>query len=99
MKLSQIISEITFRTFEAMIKVTFGDEGPSKYDDAIRALPGVTTVTLASQDQESLVATYKVKLISQKEGTEAYEAFKKNAMTKYSNIVSMEIGTETIEEK
>jgi hypothetical protein len=99
MKLIPLILELEYRTFEAMIKVQYGEEGTTGYDDAIRALPGVTTVTLASQDQESLVATYKVKLISQKEGTEAYEAFKKNAMTKYSNIVSMEIGTETIEEK
>tara|TARA_B110000285_G_scaffold207339_1_gene246631 strand:- start:3883 stop:4182 length:300 start_codon:yes stop_codon:yes gene_type:complete len=99
MKLLQIISEITFRTFEAMVKITFGEEGPVKYDDALRALPGVTTVTLASQDQQSSVGTYKIKLISQKEGTEAFEALKANATTKYSNIVSMEIGTETIEEK
>lgn len=99
MKLSSIILEINYRTYEGMVKVTYGEEGSEGYDDALRALPGVTTVTVASQDSESSLATYKVKLISQKEPKEAFAAFKDNATSKYSNIVSVEIGEETIEEK
>jgi hypothetical protein len=99
MKLSDIILEIEYRSYEAMVKVTYGEEGSTGYDDALRALPGVTTVTIASQDSDSSIATYKVKIISQKDSIEAFKAFKDNATTKYSNIVSIEVGEETIEEK
>ena len=99
MKLSDIILEIEYRTFEAMVKVTFGEEGTKGYDDALRALPGVTTVTVASEDGDSSLATYKVKIISQKDPIEAFKAFKDNATSKYSNIVAVEVGEQTIEEK
>ena len=99
MKLSDIILEIEYRTYEAMVQVTYGEEGSDGYDDALRALPGVTTVTVASQDSDSSKANYKVKIISQKEPTEAFEAFKKNAISKYSNVINVEIGEQTIEEK
>ena len=99
MKLIPLLLELDFRTYEAMVKVTFGKEGNQGYDDALRALPGVTTVTVASQDSDSSLATYKVKIISQKEPVEAFQAFKDNATGKYSNIVSVEVGEQTIEEK
>ena len=53
MKLSDIILEIQYKTFEAMAKFTFAEDGPKGYADAIRALPGVTTVTVASEDQDT----------------------------------------------
>ena len=99
MKLIQLLLELDYRTYEAMLRVTFGEEGSSGYDDAIRALPGVTTVTIASESGESNMATYKVKIISQKEAAEAFAALKQNATSKYSNIVAVEVGEETIEEK
>jgi len=99
MKLSSIILEIEYRTYEAMVKITYGAEGSAGYDDALRALPGVTTVTVASQDSNSSIATYKVKIISQKDSAEAFSAFVDNAKKKYSNIVTVEVGQETIEEK
>ena len=99
MKLIELLLEIDYRTYEGMVKINYGEEGSKGYDDAIRALPGVTTVTIASEDAESKLATYKVKIISQKEPMEAFEAFKENAKNKYSNIVSIEVGEQTIEEK
>lgn len=100
MKLLKIISEINYRTFEAMVKVKYKTEDNSSFDDALRALPGVTTVTKASSDAESKTVNYKIKVISQKEPTEAFEFLKKNATAKYSSgIEDIEIGEETIEEK
>lgn len=99
MKLADIILEIEYRTYEAMVKVTYGEEGSKGYDDALRALPGVTTVTIASEDGDSSLATYKVKIISQKDAITAFKAFKDNATSKYSNIVKIEVGEQTIEEK
>jgi len=99
MRLIPLLLEIEYRTYEAMVKITYGEEGSKGYDDALRALPGVTTVTIASEDGDSSLATYKVKIISQKEPIEAFKAFKDNATNKYSNIVSVEVGEQTIEEK
>jgi hypothetical protein len=99
MKLIPLLLELEYRTYEAMVQVTFGDDEPKGYDDGIRALPGVTTCTVASEDSESKKATYKVKIISQKEPAEAFEALKANAKAKYSGIVSVEVGEQTIEEK
>jgi hypothetical protein len=99
MKLIPLILEIEFKTYEAMVQVQYGDDGVSGYDDALRALPGVTTVTRASEDTESNRATYKIKIISQKDAITAFKAFKDNAKAKYSNIIAIEVGEQTIEEK
>ena len=99
MRLSDIILEIEYRTYEAMVQITYANDGPAGYDDAIRALPGVTTCTVASEDSDSNRATYKVKIISQKEPNEAFQALKDNATGKFSNIISVEVGEQTIEEK
>lgn len=99
MKLSDIILEINYNTYEAMVKVTYGEEGTEGYDDALRAMPGVTTVTVASQDKESKMATYKVKIISQKDSIEAFKAFRDNTVAKYDNVIAVEVGEQTIEEK
>jgi hypothetical protein len=99
MKLTDIILEIEYKSYEAMVQVTYGDEGAEGYDDALRALPGVTTVTKANSDAVAGKTTYKVKLITQKTPEEAFEAFKNNAISKYTNVVSVEVGANTIEEK
>ena len=99
MKLIPLLLELDFRTYEAMVKVTFGEEGNQDYDDALRALPGVTTVTVANQDSASNIATYKIKIISQKESLEAFKSLQDNAVSKYKNIIALEVGEQTIEEK
>jgi len=99
MKLIPLLLELDFRTYEAMVQVQFGEDGISEYDDALRALPGVTTVTRASEDSANKRGTYKVKIISQKEPVEAFKAFKDNATAKYSNIIAVKVGEQTIEEK
>lgn len=98
MKLINIISEIEFFTYEGMVQVVYQDITSSKLAELIRALPGVTTVTLAAdlgEGRENL----KVKLISQRSGQEAFEKLKKNAMSKYPPIKMIKIGTNTIEKK
>ena len=100
MKLLDIVKEeINYSTYEGMVQVIFdGSEKVGNLAELLRALPGVTTVTLASGDGEYR-ETFKVKLISQKEATEAFNAFKTNAMNKYSFIKDIEIAENTIEDK
>ena len=97
MKLANIIEQIEFNKFEAMARVINSeDANPKQLDDLLRALPGVTTVTNAGSSSDLSTMTFKIKLITQKTGEEAFEAFKTNAMKKYSNISNIEIANETI---
>ena len=99
MKLIPLILELDYKTYEAMVQVKFGPDGIEGYDDALRALPGVTTVTKASESAETGMATFKIKIISQKDAISAFNAFKDNAKAKYSNVIAVKVGEQTIEEK
>ena len=98
MKLANIISEIEFFTYEGMIQVVYDELNTTEIADLLRALPGVTTVTIAADLGEGR-ENFKIKLISQKTGKEAFEAFKQNALKKYKPIKMVKIGDNTIEKK
>ena len=99
MKLMKILSEVQYNTYEAMVQVMYEDgSDKTQIVDLIRALPGVTTVTVASKQGENK-ETLKIKIISQKESLEAFNALKDNAVNKYPNIIDIKIGEQTIEEK
>lgn len=97
MKLMQILSEVQYTTYEGMVQVMY-EEGSDKSQivDLIRALPGITTVTVADSTIEN-VETLKIKLITQKSAMEAFESLKNTAMTKYPNVKLVKIGKQTIE--
>lgn len=99
MKLSDIISEVQFNTYEGMVQVIY-DENTNSTEIAalMRALPGVTTVTLASDEGKNR-ETLKIKLITQKDGETAFQALKQNAITKYPPIKVVNIAKNTIEKK
>lgn len=99
MKLITIIEQILFNTYEGMVRVMFKDGESENLAELLRALPGVTTVTNAGSSAEMGAMTFKVKLISQKEASEAFNLFKTNATSKYPNIIKIEIAEETIEKK
>ena len=98
MKLMQILSEVQYNTYEGMVQVMY-EEGSDKTEivDLIRALPGITTVTVADSTMEN-VETLKIKLITQKSAMEAFESLKNTAMSKYPNVKLVKIGEQTIEE-
>ncbi len=99
MKLFTIIEQIIFSTYEGMIRVMYKEGESENMAELLRALPGVTTVTNAGSSSEMGSMTFKVKLITQKTGEEAFAAFKSNATSKYPGIIKIEIANETIEEK
>lgn len=99
MKLFTIIEQIVFSTYEGMVRVMYKEGESENMAELLRALPGVTTVTNAGSSAEMGSMTFKVKLITQKTGEEAFQAFKSNATSKYPGIIKIEIANETIEEK
>ena len=99
MKILTLIEQIIFNTYDGMIRLIHKEGESEDIAELLRALPGATTVTNAGSASEMSSMTFKVKLISQKEGEEAFNAFKQNAKKKYSNIVKIEIAKETIQKK
>tara|TARA_B100000963_G_scaffold361209_1_gene395506 strand:+ start:3345 stop:3644 length:300 start_codon:yes stop_codon:yes gene_type:complete len=99
MKLIQIIEQINFNTFEGMVRILHEEGKGDNLGELLRALPGVTTVTNAGSSSDLGTMTFKIKLITQKTGEEAFEAFKNNAMEKYSVIKNIELDKQNIIEK
>ena len=99
MKLSKIIEQVEFRTFVAMAKVIFKEDmGSAKVGQLLRALPGVTTVTLVKEERPG-VEIFKIKLITQNDGVSAFNSFKQNALSKYTVIRVVKVAENSIEEK
>ena len=99
MKLLKLIEQIEFKTYEGMVRILYKEGESEDLAELLRALPGVTTVTNAGSAAEMSTMTFKIKLITQKSGEEAFEAFKTNAQSKYPNIIKIETAIETIIEK
>ena len=100
MKLSDIIlQEASYFTYTAMVQITTQDTPATEMAELIRALPGVTTVTLTSNDTARHLVVLKIKLISQKSGMQAFKALKQNALTKYNSINVFNVADKSIEKK
>jgi len=99
MKLLQILEQIEFKTYEGMVRILYKEGESEDLAELLRALPGITTVTNAGSAVEMSMMTFKIKLITQKTGEEAFQSFKTNAETKYPNIIKIEVAIETIIEK
>ena len=98
MKLHKIIlGEATYTPFRAMVQVISNDTSPSVLADLIRALPGVTTCTIANSDDSSNRYIFKVKIITQKPPSEAFESLKQNAMSRYQEVSSFKVAGKSVE--
>jgi hypothetical protein len=100
MKLSDIIlNEVQYNTYIGMVKVITTDISSTELAELVRALPGVTTVSMVRQEEGGQGAVLRVKLISQKPGSEAFQALKDNAVSKYQSINVFNVASKTIERK
>ena len=98
MKLSKIIlSEANYTPYRAMVQVTSIDASPSVLADLIRALPGVTTCTIADSNDATNKYIFKVKIITQKTAAAAFESLKKNALSKYMEINTFNVASKSVE--
>lgn len=99
MKLANILIErADYIPYRTMVQVVAGDESPSRIADLLRALPGVTTVTAVGNTPAGNAHVYRVKLITQKSGKEAFDAFKDNAISKYPDVKMVKVAYENIEQ-
>ncbi len=98
MKLKDIIlGEAIYTPYRAMVQVVSRDTSPSVLADLIRALPGVTTCTIAGSDDVANKYIFKVKLITTKPSSEAFTSLKQNAMSKYVEINAFKVAANSVE--
>lgn len=100
MKLRNIILEVQFFSYTAMVQFTHDDDiGAEKLAELVRALPGVTRVSTAGQDKERNRVVFRVKVVSQKTPKEAFRALRRNALAKFPEIKDVVVGFNTVEFK
>ena len=96
--LLQYINEVTFDTYKGYIRVIYTEGlGITELAELIRALPGVTTVTPVEGNKHVDQEIYRVKLITQKTGVEAFESLKLTATSRYGFIKRVEVATQSIQ--
>ena len=97
-KLLQYINEVSYDTYRGYIRVTFTEGlGVTELAELLRALPGVTTVTPVEGNKHADQEIYRIKLITQKQGSEAFEALKLTAVSRYGFVKKVEVAMQTIE--
>ena len=88
MKLTQILAEIEYYTFIAMVQIDFEDISSNKMADLLRALPNVTRVTIGgTSGMQQSKGAFEIKCISQSSGTQAFQKIKSTCLKKYGSIV------------
>ena len=100
MKIIDIISEIQFSVYQAMVRightedVTVQDVG-----EMLRAMPGVLTVGQVSHNGDNNTAIMKVKLLTTKPASEACAAVKSTSIQRIPEVKKVEVADKTIEKK
>jgi hypothetical protein len=99
MELIKTLLEDRFNTYTGMIRITVPVEvNKMEIGEMIRAIPGVTTVTPSGEDKKGRIF-YKVKIITNRKGTDAYKNFKSLSLQKVPQIRKLDIAFKTIEKK
>lgn len=100
MKILKIISEIQFSIYQAIVRVSHS-EGITVQDvgEMLRAMPGILTVGQVSHNSDNNTAIMKVKLLTTKPASEAFNSFKNTSIQRIPEVKKIEIAEKTIEKK
>jgi hypothetical protein len=100
MKLTQLITEIQFSIYQAMVRISHSEDVTVQdVGEMLRAVPGVLTVTQVSHEPAGNTAIMKVKVLTTKTAQETFAAFKQNAISRVPEIKKLEVAEKTIEKK
>lgn len=100
MSLVKLLLEVKFHTYTAMVRIAYGgDLGVEKLAILLRALPGVVRVSTAGHDLKRKMVVFNIKIVTQRPPDQAYKLLRKNAVTRYSEVRSVQINFNTIEKK
>jgi hypothetical protein len=100
MKISKLISEIQFSIYQAMVRIGHS-EGVTVQDvgEMLRAMPGVLTVNQVSHNSDNNTAIMKVKILTTKPASEAFNSFKNTSIQRIPEVKKIEVAEKTIEKK
>jgi hypothetical protein len=100
MKLKNIISEIEFSIYQAMVRVGHSEDiTVQDVGEMLRAIPGVLTVSQVSHDSNNNTAIMKVKILTTKPPSEAFASFKNTSIQRIPEVKKIEVAEKTIEKK
>ena len=100
MKILDLISEIQFSIYQAMVRVGHTEDTTVQdIGEMLRAIPGVLTVGQVSHDSNNNTAVMKVKLLTTKTASEAFASFKNTSIKRIPEVKKIEVADKTIEKK
>jgi len=100
MKIFDLISEIQFSIYQAMVRVGHSEDiTVQDVGEMLRAIPGVLTVGQVSHNSDNNTAIMKVKILTTKPASEAFTSFKNTSVQRIPEVKKIEVAEKTIEKK
>ena len=100
MKIFDLISEIQFSIYQAMVRVGHSEDVTVQdVGEMLRAIPGVLTVGQVSHNSDNNTAIMKVKILTTKPPSEAFTSFKNTSVQRIPEVKKIEVAEKTIEKK
>lgn len=100
MKIFDLISEIQFSIYQAMVRVGHSEDTTVQdVGEMLRAIPGVLTVGQVSHNSDNNTAIMKVKILTTKTASEAFASFKNTSVQRIPEVKKIEVAEKTIEKK
>lgn len=100
MKIFDLISEIQFSIYQAMVRVGHSEDiTVQDVGEMLRAIPGVLTVGQVSHNSDNNTAIMKVKILTTKPASEAFTSFKNTSIQRIPEVKKIEVAEKTIEKK
>mgnify|MGYP003131903590 FL=1 len=100
MKILDLISEIQFSIYQAMVRISHSEDVTVQdIGEMLRAIPGVLTVGQVSHDSNNNTAVMKVKILTTKPASEAFASFKNTSIRRIPEVKKVEVAEKTIEKK
>jgi len=87
MKIFDLISEIQFSIYQAMVRVGHSEDiTVQDVGEMLRAIPGVLTVGQVSHNSDNNTAIMKVKILTTKPASEAFTSFKNTSVQRIPEV-------------
>jgi len=100
MKIFDLISEIQFSVYQAMVRIGHSEDVTVQdVGEMLRAIPGVLTVNQVSHNSDNNTAIMKVKILTTKTASEAFASFKSTSVQRIPEVKKIEVAEKTIEKK
>ena len=100
MKIFDLISEIQFSIYQAMVRIGHSEDiTVQDVGEMLRAIPGVLTVNQVSHNSDNNTAIMKIKILTTKTASEAFASFKSTSVKRIPEVKKIEVAEKTIEKK